>query len=102
MKRGRIVQADALAQLGETDAVPVARNLLENSERAAEPLPADALPVLGVVVDVGPRWLDQSRNLGPDNRLLGGSGLGTRSHRRASHRRSRLLRPMSHRRRREM
>src|SRR5262249_46586577 len=81
MERGRRVQADPLAQLGEADAVAVARDLLEDAEGTAERLHADALAILGVVVDIGSRCLDQPGDLGPGGRLVGGLGLGSRSHR---------------------
>ncbi len=48
----------SLLKIGEPDAVAVARDLFEDREGAAERLDADALPVVGVVVDVvgkGPR-----------------------------------------------
>ena len=41
MERGGIVQADQLAQVGEPDAVAVARDLLEDRKGAAERLDAD-------------------------------------------------------------
>ena len=55
MERGRVVQADLLAQVGKADPVAVARDLLQDCEGASERLHADALAVLGLVVDVGLR-----------------------------------------------
>ena len=52
MERSGIVQADPLAQIRQADPVPVARDLFQDREGAAERLDADALPVLGVIVDV--------------------------------------------------
>ena len=59
MEGGGVVQADQLAQVGEPDAFAVARDLLEDGEGATELLHADALAILGVVVDIGLRRLDQ-------------------------------------------
>jgi hypothetical protein len=52
MERGRVVQADPLAQFREADAFAMARDLLQNAEGTAERLHTDPLPVLGVIVDV--------------------------------------------------
>src|SRR6266581_4247642 len=50
---GRVVQAEALAQISEPDAVAIARNLLEDGEGATERLHPDALPVRRIVIDIG-------------------------------------------------
>src|SRR5262249_16614731 len=70
------VQADLLAQLGEADAVAVARDLFEDRKSAAERLHADALRALDIAVAIGTRGRDQARRLGrslwfgPRDRLL--------------------------------
>jgi hypothetical protein len=82
MERGGIVQANQFAQVCEPDAFAVARNLLEDREGAAERLDADALPVLGIVVDIGLRRFDEpcDRGLGRGHRFRSGFRLGSRSH----------------------
>ena len=89
------MQADQLAEVCEPNAFAVTRDLFEDREGAAERLDTDPLAVVGVVVDIGLRWLHQPGDGGfaRTGRLLAGlclslflslfSGLllGTRSQR---------------------
>ena len=82
MERGRVVQADQLAEFGEPNALAMPRDLLEDRKRAAERLHAAALAILGVVVDGGGARLHQPRHrrLAGGGRLLGRLQLGSRFH----------------------
>ena len=75
------MQADQLAQFRKSDPFAVARDLLEDRKGAAERLDADALPVVGVVVDIALRRRYQPGDSGlarpPASR---GLWLGARSH----------------------
>jgi hypothetical protein len=57
------VQPDDSREVGEPDAVAVARDRLEDRESAAERLHADALAPLGLVVDLAARRRDQPGEL---------------------------------------
>jgi hypothetical protein len=79
---GRIVQADQLAQFRKPNALAVTRNFLEDRKGAAQRLHADALTVVGVIIDVasGRRQEPGDGGLARSGRLLIGLWFGTRSH----------------------
>ena len=81
MEGGGIVQGNQLAEVGEADAVAVPCHFLEDRKGASERLHADALTIVGIVVDVGLRRLHQfrDRGLAQAGRLFDRLRLGSRS-----------------------
>jgi hypothetical protein len=62
MEGGRIVQADLFAEVGQSDALTMARYRFQDRKGTAERLDADPLLVVGFVVGVGLRRLHQPRD----------------------------------------
>ena len=67
MKRGGVVQPHPLAQIRQPNSFAVARDFLEDREGASERLNADALAVLDVVAELGPRRLHKAGDRSPDH-----------------------------------
>ena len=78
MERGGVVQAHTFAQVGQSDAVAVARDFLEDGKSAAERLHPDALPVAGV--DIGLRRFHQAGQDSWRRRFSGRLQFASRSH----------------------
>jgi hypothetical protein len=62
MEGRAVVQANALAEIGERDAVAIASHLFQNGESASYRLDSPARTILNVVIDVWQRIFDKTRD----------------------------------------
>jgi hypothetical protein len=62
MKGRAVVQANALAEIGERDSVAIASHLFQNGESAPYRLDSPARAILNVIIDVWQRIFDNTRD----------------------------------------
>jgi len=73
-----------VAQVGQSDAIAVARNLFKNGKGAAKRLHADALPIFGIITEIKRRCRHMGNPVNPEPWFFHRFRLGPRFHGRQS------------------